>query len=63
VEIDGATGYGKLYLAEVQKLIPVPDTSEIAETLLAQDLPANLTYPDIQPLMFLKIKEFLKERD
>jgi 8-oxo-dGTP diphosphatase len=62
VEKDGTIGLGKLYLAEVQKLTAVPDASEIAETLLADDLPANLTYPDIQPHMFRKIKEYLNER-
>jgi 8-oxo-dGTP diphosphatase len=62
VEKEGDTGYGMLYFAEVTKLYDIPDTSEIAETMLADELPDDLTYPDIQPHMFRKINEFLKER-
>jgi 8-oxo-dGTP diphosphatase len=63
VEKNGKTGFGMLYLADVHSLMPVPDTSEIAEIMFADDLPPNLTYPDIQPHMFRKILQFLNERD
>ncbi len=52
---NGKTGYGRLYLAELFKLGPVPDTSEIAEVRMMESLPGNLTYPDIQPLLFERI--------
>lgn len=63
VEQNGIIRFGKLYFAEVREILRVPDTSEIAERLLAEDLPGNLTYPDIQPQMFRKINEYLKDRD
>ena len=52
---DGLTGYGRLYLAEVLELGEVPDHSEIAEVIFLDHLPENLTYPDIQPLLFRKV--------
>jgi 8-oxo-dGTP diphosphatase len=59
VEKDGSTGYGRLFFAEVLSLGPVPETSEIAEIKLSDHLPGNLTYPDIQPLLFGRVIEFL----
>ena len=56
---NGLTGYGRLYLAEVFELGPVPDVSEIAEVILLDHLPENLTYPDIQPFLFRKSLEHL----
>jgi len=38
-------------------------TWEIAETILMDTLPENLTYPDIQPHLFKKVIEFLKSRE
>jgi 8-oxo-dGTP diphosphatase len=57
---NGETGFGRLYFAEVYRLGPVPDTSEIAEISMLKSLPDNLTHPDIQPVLFEKIKEFLE---
>ncbi len=62
VEKNGTTDFGKLYFAEVLKLIPVPDNSEIAEIILSCALPENLTYPDIQPRLFNKVTDFLKNK-
>ena len=56
---NGATGYGRLYLAELFKLGQVPDTSEIAEVIMMNHLPHLLTYPDIQPILFERIKEYI----
>jgi hypothetical protein len=36
----------------------VSDVSEIAETILLDELPANLTYPYIQPVLFEKILQY-----
>lgn len=60
VTIDGVTGWGRLYYAEIFEMGEVPDVSEIAEILLSDSLPGNLTYPDIQPFLFRKSVEFLK---
>ena len=49
VDRDGALSYGKLYFAEVTKLSPIPETSEIGEIELFEILPTELTYPEIQP--------------
>jgi 8-oxo-dGTP diphosphatase len=61
VEKDGRTGYGRLFLAEVNSIGPIPDGSEIAEMKLSDHLPMNLTYPDIQPLLLQKVMEYLKD--
>ncbi len=58
VEKEGKTDYGRLYLAEVFELGKVPDVSEIAEVVILDQLPDNLTYPDIQPALFRKCKEY-----
>lgn len=57
VEKDGATGYGRLYLAEVSELDPLQENPEIAEIMLSEHLPENLTYPYIQPILFNKVLE------
>jgi 8-oxo-dGTP diphosphatase len=62
VEKNGTTGYGRLFIAEVEKLGPVPDISEIAEVAFYDNLPDNLTYPDIQPVFFKKVNEYLSEK-
>jgi 8-oxo-dGTP diphosphatase len=56
---DGETGWGRLYLADVLELGPIPDTSEIAEIVLLDKLPDNPTHPDIQPHLFRKTIEFI----
>jgi 8-oxo-dGTP diphosphatase len=59
VTIDSETGWGRLYMAYVTELGPIPDSSEIAEAVLLEDLPKNLTHPEIQPHLFNKTLEFL----
>lgn len=56
---DGETGWGRLYLADVLELGPIPDTSEIAEIVLLDKLPDNPTHPDIQPHLFRKTLDFI----
>jgi 8-oxo-dGTP diphosphatase len=58
----GETGWGRLYIANVYQLGPIPDISEIAETKISDHLPENLTHPDIQPHLFSKTVEFLNSR-
>jgi len=59
---NGKTGFGRLYLAEIYRLGPVPDTSEIAEVKMMDSLPENLTHPDIQPHLYQRVLEFLTLR-
>jgi 8-oxo-dGTP diphosphatase len=62
VKKKGVTGWGRLYYAEVTELGPIPDISEIGGIVLSDNLPENLTHPDIQPQLFKKIIEFLNNR-
>jgi len=61
VTIEGVTGWGRLYLARVSEIGPIPDKSEIAETKISCYLPENLTHPEIQPHLFKRTEEYLKE--
>ena len=49
---------GMLYFAEVRRLDPLPPT-EIAEIQLMDSLPAELTYPMIQPHLYRRVQEWL----
>lgn len=44
-------GVGVIFLAEITKLEPLPE-SEMAEVRLFDALPDNLTYPEITPVLF-----------
>ena len=46
VTMNGETGWGRLYIAEVFEIGSIPDMSEIAEIILSDHLPENLTYPE-----------------
>jgi 8-oxo-dGTP diphosphatase len=59
VTMNGETGWGRLYIAKVFEIGPIPDVSEIAEVKLSDHLPENLTHPDIQPYLFKKTIEYL----
>ncbi len=54
------TSYGRLFFAEVSDLGPLPE-SEIAEIVLSETLPPELTYPEIQPLLLKRASESLGE--
>lgn len=56
----GETGWGRLYLAYVSELGPVPDISEIAEVIIEDHLPEKNTHPDIQPYLYKKAMEHLR---
>jgi 8-oxo-dGTP diphosphatase len=62
VTIDGETGWGRLYFADVKEIGSIPDISEIAEKKFSDHLPGNLTHPDIQPHLFDRTVEYLKLR-
>ncbi|WP_372756250.1 NUDIX domain-containing protein [Labilibaculum sp.] len=50
----GETKYGRIFFAEIYQLGSLPET-EIAELKLFTYLPRNLTYPDIQNLVFEQV--------
>jgi len=51
--------YGRLFYSEVQELGEL--FNEIEEVRLFEDIPVNLTYPEIQPELHRKLEE-LRER-
>lgn len=52
---DGQKGsYGRLFYAEIKTLGDLPE-SEIGEVKLFDEIPDNLTYPEIQPYLYNKI--------
>lgn len=57
---DDRPSYGRLYYAEVKKLGKLPD-SEIGEVKLFDELPEELTYPEIQPKLHNKILKFISK--
>jgi 8-oxo-dGTP diphosphatase len=59
VTMNNETGFGRLYFANITEIGEIPDVSEIAEVILSDKLPSNLTHPLIQPYLFDKVLEFL----
>lgn len=56
----GALKYGRIFYANILYLGELPE-SEIAEVQFFKNLPENLSYPDIQNLMFEKVNNCLNE--
>lgn len=56
-----AKSYGLLCYADIKSLGRLPD-SEIEGVQLFEDEPALLTYPQIQPLLFKKVKHYLTDK-
>lgn len=54
------TRFGKLYFADIYKIGPIPDVSEIEEITFLNHLPNPVTYPEIQPFLFKKVLDWLK---
>lgn len=57
---DGVTTHGMLYYADVQTLGELPPEMEIGEIMVSDELPENLTYPQLQPALYEKTLEWLK---
>jgi 8-oxo-dGTP diphosphatase len=51
VSFQGREAYGRLYRAEVKELGPLPEL-EIEEITLRTELPQELTYPEVQRVLF-----------
>lgn len=60
---DGASSYGKLYYADIAEFGTRPEESEIGEVKPFLVLPGGLTYPEIQPHLYLRVLHWLKARD
>lgn len=61
VTLNGETGWGRLYLAEVTEIGPIPDMSEIAEVVFSEEFPQRNTHPLIQPHLFRKTLQYMEE--
>lgn len=56
VTSEGQTTYGLLCFAEIKALGELPPEMEIGEIKLFDTLPDKLTYPEIQPELFEKVR-------
>ncbi|PAB57557.1 NUDIX hydrolase [Anaeromicrobium sediminis] len=59
VTIDNNTRYGRLFYAEAEKVGDLPNM-EIKEVGVFHELPENLTYKEIQPIIFEKLLNWQK---
>lgn len=57
--INDAVTFGKFYYAQIKELARLPE-SEIAEVNIVDDIPDDLTYPEIQPLLYKTVLERYK---
>lgn len=58
--IYGYSDYGMLFYAVIKRFEPLPE-SEISEIVFTDGLPQNLTYPAIQPWLYDRVIDYLKE--
>ena len=56
------TTYGMLFYANIKSLDELGSDTEIAQLMLDDKLPDNLTYPNIQPCLFNHVLDFLREK-
>ena len=61
VKKDGVTGWGRLYLAYVDKIGKLPEISEIGEVIFDVSFPEKSTHPDIQPYLFRRTIEYMNQ--
>ena len=54
--------YGRVYMAEIEELGKLPDF-EIEEIRFFEDLPLQLTHPNIQPFVFKKLKKIIQPNE
>lgn len=58
----GETNYGRIFFADIKHLGDLPP-SEIAEIRFFKNLPEDLTYPDIQNLVFEEVVNWLSSKE
>lgn len=59
VSHSGKTTYGMLFYADIRVLDVISEYSEIAEIAFMENLPENLTYPEIQPELYYGVQGWL----
>lgn len=60
VEIEDKVSYGRVFYSEIYKFGVLPNL-EIGEIKVFKNLPIELTYPQIQPLLFEKVLKILNK--
>lgn len=55
---NGDASWGRLFHAKVEEIGPLPE-SEICEIKLLKEMPGNLTYPEIQPMLHDRVLRHL----
>lgn len=60
VQVNSQLEYGRLFMAEVQELTNQLEY-EIEELHLSSELPENLTYPEVQTLLFKRLQDYLNQ--
>ena len=53
--------FGMLFYAEVKKLDILPE-NEIERIALFDDVPEDLSFPEIQPKLFINVKKWINDR-
>jgi len=61
VKKDGVTGWGRHYLAYIDKIGQLPEISEIGEVIFDVSFPEKNTHPDIQPYLFRRTIEYMNQ--
>lgn len=59
VTVEGHTGYGRLYGAKVNELDPILE-HEIEELKFSNELTTELTYPEVQTILFNQAKQYFQ---
>ena len=61
VKIDDKEGISRLYIANIEELGPLPE-SEIRRIDFFDNMPSELTYPAIQPILFAEVLNNIKDK-
>ncbi len=59
-KVEYTESFGQLYYAEIEEVDRLPEF-EIERIKLFSDMPKNLTYPLIQPVLHDKVLEFIRK--
>ena len=59
-KVEYTESFGQLYYAEIEEIDRLPEF-EIERIKLFSDMPKNLTYPLIQPVLHDKVLEFIRK--
>lgn len=52
------TGWGKLFFAEIFDMGEIADKIEIEEVIFSEQIPENLTFPEVQTALFTRLCEY-----